>query len=39
MLKDTEDPIFMLLDSIGCITAEMAVHWFYHAGYIIVNAG
>jgi len=38
-LEDMEDPIFTLLDSIGCITAEMAVHWFHHTGYIVVDAG
>jgi len=39
MLKDMEDPIFTLLDSIGCITAEMVVHWFRHTGYIVVDTG
>ena len=36
-LQDIEDPIFTLLDSIGCITAEMATQWFHHAGYIVNN--
>ncbi len=29
-----EDPIAALLDACGCITADMAAHWFLHAGYI-----
>jgi hypothetical protein len=30
-----EDPIMVLLEACGCITAEMAEEWFHHAGYII----
>jgi transposase len=34
-LQDDEDPILMLLESVGCITADMAVNWIHHAGYIV----
>ncbi len=34
ILRDDEDPILVLLDACGCITAEMAFGWFKHAGYI-----
>ncbi|PBK91210.1 hypothetical protein ARMGADRAFT_932907 [Armillaria gallica] len=34
ILCDDEDPILVLLDACGCITAEMALGWFQHAGYI-----
>jgi len=37
-IRDAEDPLLALLDSCGCITAEMAVGWFYHAGYIVYEA-
>lgn len=33
--NDNNDPILVLLDSIGCITGEMAEGWFRHAGYIV----
>ena len=36
-LQGHDDPIFILLDSLGCITAEMALNWFRHAGYIVHN--
>ncbi|KAJ7023693.1 hypothetical protein C8F04DRAFT_969892 [Mycena alexandri] len=29
-----DDPFLALLESTACITAEMAVGWFKHAGYI-----
>ncbi|THV06429.1 hypothetical protein K435DRAFT_960414 [Dendrothele bispora CBS 962.96] len=35
LIRTHDDPILALLDSCGCITAEMAVGWFRHAGYII----
>ena len=35
ILRAAEDPIAVLLDSCGCITAEMAEGWFRHAGYIL----
>ena len=35
ILRNAEDPIFVLLDSVGCITAEMAENWFKHAGYVV----
>ena len=34
-LQGHDDPIFILLDSLGCITSEMALNWFRHAGYIV----
>lgn len=34
-LEDAEDPIFSLLESVGCVNATTAAHWFYHAGYIV----
>ncbi|THU80364.1 hypothetical protein K435DRAFT_556406, partial [Dendrothele bispora CBS 962.96] len=33
LIRTHDDPILALLDSCGCITAEMAVGWFRHAGY------
>ncbi|KAJ7744872.1 hypothetical protein B0H16DRAFT_1857033 [Mycena metata] len=33
-ISQEEDPFMALLDSTACITAEMAVGWFKHAGYI-----
>ncbi|KAF9074705.1 hypothetical protein BDP27DRAFT_1213777, partial [Rhodocollybia butyracea] len=33
------DPIQILLDSCGCITAEMAYGWFVHAGYVFKDLG
>ena len=35
IFRDEEDPILTLLDSVGCITADMAEGWFQHAEYII----
>lgn len=35
ILRAAEDPIGVLLESCGCITAEMAEGWFHHAGYIV----
>ena len=35
IFQDEEDPILALLDSVGCITADMAEGWFQHAEYII----
>ena len=35
ILQAAEDPILMLLDSIGCVTLHMAEGWFRHAGYIV----
>jgi hypothetical protein len=35
LLRQAEDPILALLDSCGCITADMAEGWFRHAGYIV----
>jgi hypothetical protein len=32
-IHDAEDPILALLESIACITGEMAQGWFKHAGY------
>lgn len=34
IIREDEDPIQALLDSCGCVTAEMARRWFIHAGYI-----
>jgi len=34
-LRGHNDPIFVLLDTLGCITVEMALNWFHHAGYIV----
>ena len=34
-LQDADDPISTLLDSVGCITEEMAVNWVHHAGYVV----
>jgi hypothetical protein len=34
-IRGADDPVLALLDSCGCITEEMAVGWFYHAGYIV----
>jgi len=34
-LRGHDDPIFILQDTLGCITAEMALNWFQHAGYIV----
>jgi len=34
-LQGHDDPIFILLDSLGCITVEMALNWFWHTGYIV----
>ena len=33
-IREAEDPIQALLESTACITPEMAVGWFRHAGYI-----
>jgi hypothetical protein len=33
-IRDAEDPFEVLLESTACITPEMAVGWFRHAGYI-----
>jgi hypothetical protein len=35
LLRDSEDPIHTLMDTLGCITADMARGWFKHAGYIV----
>ena len=35
ILRNAEDPIFTLLESVGCITAEMAENWFKHVGYVV----
>jgi len=35
ILRNVEDPILVLLDSVGCITADMAQNWFKHAGYVV----
>lgn len=35
LIRAAEDPIQTLLDSCGCITADLAYSWFYHAGYIV----
>ena len=34
-LQGHNDQIFVLLDSLGCITSEMALNWFQNAGYIV----
>ena len=36
-LQGHDDLIFILLDSLGCVTVEMAINWFQHAGYIVRN--
>jgi hypothetical protein len=33
-IRAAEDPITVILDACGCITAQMARGWFLHAGYI-----
>ncbi|KAJ7018615.1 hypothetical protein C8F04DRAFT_875910, partial [Mycena alexandri] len=33
-IDQEDDPFLALLESTACITAEMAVGWFKHAGYI-----
>lgn len=38
-LDDVNDPIFALLETTGCVTSMMAVHWFLHAGYIVEDGG
>ena len=35
--RAAEDPEAMLLEACGCITADMAVRWVAHAGYICYN--
>jgi len=35
LIQADNDPIHALLDSLGCITAEMARNWFCDAGYIV----
>jgi hypothetical protein len=35
VIYDTEDPIAVLYKSCGCITAQMADGWFWHAGYYV----
>jgi hypothetical protein len=35
IICEADDPIAALLDSCGCITAEMAQAWFTHAGYVV----
>jgi hypothetical protein len=32
-LRGHDNPIFVLLNSLGCVTAEMALNWFWHSGY------
>jgi hypothetical protein len=34
-IRAAQDPVMVLLEACGCITAEMAEEWFHHAGYII----
>ena len=34
-LQAADDPIFALLESVGCITADMAANWVHHSGYIV----
>lgn len=38
-VRAADDPILALLDSCGCVTAEMARGWFKHAGYIVDGDG
>ncbi|THU93490.1 hypothetical protein K435DRAFT_670178 [Dendrothele bispora CBS 962.96] len=35
LINAAEDPILALLDSCGCITEEMALGWFKHAGFVV----
>ncbi|PBK71795.1 hypothetical protein ARMSODRAFT_883432 [Armillaria solidipes] len=35
VLRDSDDPVDVLLDACGCVTADMAYSWFKHAGYIV----
>ena len=32
-IRLAEDPVQVLYDSLGCVTAEMAQSWIQHAGY------
>ncbi|KAE9384829.1 hypothetical protein BT96DRAFT_841656 [Gymnopus androsaceus JB14] len=34
-ISAANDPVHVLLDSCGCVTADMAVGWFRNAGYIV----
>lgn len=34
-IRAADDPFLALLDSCGCVTAEMARGWFTHAGYVV----
>jgi hypothetical protein len=36
-IRTAENPILALLDACGCINEEMAIGWFYHAGYIVMD--
>jgi hypothetical protein len=36
-IRTAENPILALLDACGCINGEMAIGWFYHAGYIVMD--
>jgi hypothetical protein len=37
MIRGADDPILVLLEACGCITAEMAEGWFCHAGYVVAE--
>lgn len=34
VIRAAEDPVLVLLEACGIITAEMAQGWYRHAGYI-----
>jgi hypothetical protein len=35
LIRAADEPIFALLDSVGCIQPKMAEAWFKHAGYVV----
>jgi len=37
LIRGADDPILVLLEACGCITAEMAEGWFRHAGYVVAE--